>query len=234
MTIRVRREAIKALRQERSWTQEQLAEEARLAARTVQRAETEGVVSLRTFKALAAALGVETHTLEYRTDRIDFGPVLMEMKILMLAITRRLMPLDDRDLPNSLVALFAVLAFSARYTLINAIVLIAGQPDAQLADHRSLIVFGLALGFSAFFAGVVYPVFKLRSWARRAMLAICCFFLAVNLLLPGGELMPGGDPIQIAAAAKYLLNLAVTFWMVQVLTRADVARLYEPARVAAS
>jgi transcriptional regulator with XRE-family HTH domain len=227
MTIRVRKEVIKELRGQRGWTQEEFAEAAGLHSRTVQRAETEGVVSLRTFKAIASALEVETHALEFRTDQIDFGPVLMEIKILMLAITRRLMPLDDRQLPNSLVALFAVLSFSASFTLINTIILIS-QSDAQMDSFQSLSIFALALTFSAFFAGVVYPLFKLKAWARISMLAICWFFFVINIGLLLGELIPGSDALALLDSFKYLINLAVTLWMYRVLTRPDISRLYDP------
>jgi transcriptional regulator with XRE-family HTH domain len=225
MTIRIRTEVVRDLRRQRGWTQEEFAEATRLHSRTVQRAETEGAVSMRTFKAIASTLEVETHELEFRTDKIDFGPVFMELNILMLAITRRLMPLDDRQLPNSLVALFAVLSFSASFTLINTIILIS-QSETQMLTYQSLSIFALALAFSAFFAGIVYPLFKLKAWARISMLGICWVFLVINLGLLGGELIAGADARNLSASLKYVINLAVTLWMYRLLTRQDICRLY--------
>ena len=227
MTIKIRKELIRELRGKRTWTQEEFAAAAGLHSRTVQRAETEGIVSMRTLKAIASALEVETHALEFRTDQIEFGPVLMELTILMLAITRRLMPLDDRQLPNSLVALFAVLSFSASFTLINTIILMT-QSDARMDSFQSLSIFALALAFSAFFAGIVYPLFKLKAWARISMLAICWFFLVINIGLLLSELIPGPDAPDLLASSKYVINLAVTLWMYRVLTRSDISRLYGP------
>ena len=45
--------------------------------------------------------------------------------------------------------------------------------------------------------------------------------------LIGGEFIPGGDSMQLGAAARYLLNLGVTLWMYLVLTLPDVAKLFE-------
>ena len=55
---------IKELRLRLSWSQEKLAEEAGLNARTVQRAESEGSASLRTRLQLATALGVQPEALD--------------------------------------------------------------------------------------------------------------------------------------------------------------------------
>ena len=54
--------AIKGLRDKKAWTQEQLAEIARVSVRTVQRAE-EGTMSAETLMALASALEVESEVL---------------------------------------------------------------------------------------------------------------------------------------------------------------------------
>lgn len=49
---------IRALREQRAWSQEQLAEVAGISVRTIQRAETSGNASAETRMALAAALDV--------------------------------------------------------------------------------------------------------------------------------------------------------------------------------
>ena len=63
MRRRVRPEALKALRQEKAWTQDHLAMAAGLTARTVQRAERSGHCSAETVLALAGALDVDVSLL---------------------------------------------------------------------------------------------------------------------------------------------------------------------------
>lgn len=54
---------IKQLRTERGWTQQQLAEICAISLRTVQRVEMQGLGSLETCKALAAAFAVDREQL---------------------------------------------------------------------------------------------------------------------------------------------------------------------------
>lgn len=54
---------IKALRHQHGWTQQQLADICGLSLRTVQRVEVQGIASLETSKALAAAFSVERESL---------------------------------------------------------------------------------------------------------------------------------------------------------------------------
>lgn len=58
-TVRRLRRAFVRLRAERGWTQEELADRAGLATRTVQHAESGRSVSLATLAALAGALGCD-------------------------------------------------------------------------------------------------------------------------------------------------------------------------------
>jgi transcriptional regulator with XRE-family HTH domain len=60
-------EKIQALRDAKAWSQDELATAAGLSLRTIQRAEREGVASLQTIKAIAAAFQVDSSTL--RTTR---------------------------------------------------------------------------------------------------------------------------------------------------------------------
>lgn len=64
MEMNVNRNLIRKLRLENSWSQEQLAEEAGLSLRTVQRVESEGIASLQTRKAIARALNVSPAELD--------------------------------------------------------------------------------------------------------------------------------------------------------------------------
>jgi transcriptional regulator with XRE-family HTH domain len=54
---------IKKLRADHGWTQQQLAEICTLSLRTIQRVELQGIASIETSKALAAAFSVETASL---------------------------------------------------------------------------------------------------------------------------------------------------------------------------
>ncbi len=62
---------IKQLRNERGWTQQQLADICAVSLRTVQRVEMQGVGSLETCKALAAAFVIEREQLLARSDNTD-------------------------------------------------------------------------------------------------------------------------------------------------------------------
>ena len=66
---------IKQLRSERGWTQQQLADICAVSLRTVQRVEMQGVGSLETCKALAAAFVIEREQLLVRPDNAnDMNP----------------------------------------------------------------------------------------------------------------------------------------------------------------
>lgn len=62
---------IKQLRNERGWTQQQLADICAVSLRTVQRVEMQGVGSLETCKALAAAFVIERELLLVRPNNAD-------------------------------------------------------------------------------------------------------------------------------------------------------------------
>ena len=56
--MKINGEAVRALRERKSWSQEHLANASGLSVRTVQRVEVEGIASAETRLALAAALDV--------------------------------------------------------------------------------------------------------------------------------------------------------------------------------
>jgi|GEM_PF-511988 len=64
---------IRLERQKRSWTQEQLAERAKLSARTVQRIECGADASLETLRLIADAFGIDVDSLRTRTTRTHFS-----------------------------------------------------------------------------------------------------------------------------------------------------------------
>jgi len=61
--VRISGELVRALREEKSWSQEHLASASGLSVRTIQRVESERVASAETRLALAAALGVPVSAL---------------------------------------------------------------------------------------------------------------------------------------------------------------------------
>src|SRR5689334_3639621 len=73
--MKVNAELIVKLRKKRSWSQEELAVASRLNLRTVQRVEKDGSASLQSKKALAAALGIDTHDLDNEEIRMKPCPV---------------------------------------------------------------------------------------------------------------------------------------------------------------
>jgi|CXWL01.1.fsa_nt_gi transcriptional regulator with XRE-family HTH domain len=73
---------IKLERQKRSWTQEQLAERAKLSTRTVQRIECGAEASTETLRLIAEAFGLPVDSLRPAAARIHFGaPWALTVKI---------------------------------------------------------------------------------------------------------------------------------------------------------
>lgn len=229
MKVKVKSELVKQYRKQAHLTQEQLAELTDLHPRTVQRMETDGMVSSKTLDAVAKAFNVEPYTLEFMTDEIDFGPLLIELKVVLLAVTRKLLPKDIRNLPNSLVAVLTLLSFSASFTLINTVITIMNQPQHNYDSVATSGLFSLVLIFCGVYATVVYPLFKLKKWARVTMLGICCVFAAINTGLIVTELL-SSDDFAYANLLEYCFNLVVVFWIARILMRADIRRLFESAR----
>ncbi|MEM7503055.1 MAG: helix-turn-helix transcriptional regulator [Pseudomonadota bacterium] len=64
MTRTVDIHLLRRLRQEKDWSQEELAVAAGLSSRTVQRLEAEGKGSIASIKSVASALEVSTHSLQ--------------------------------------------------------------------------------------------------------------------------------------------------------------------------
>ncbi len=66
VTMKINAELIRELRNEKSWSQDELAIAAGLNLRTIQRIEREGSASLQSKKSLASALDIDTLDLEYQ------------------------------------------------------------------------------------------------------------------------------------------------------------------------
>lgn len=72
--MKINPECVRDERKRRSWSQEELAIAAGLNLRTIQRIETEGVASLQSAKALAAALDIDVQRLGEREDPMKTCP----------------------------------------------------------------------------------------------------------------------------------------------------------------
>lgn len=83
MDVIINRELLKDKRLSKSWSQEQLAGEAGISLRTVQRIETDGVASLRTRSAIASALNLQPADLDTtplaQTDYVEVQSEKEEM-----------------------------------------------------------------------------------------------------------------------------------------------------------
>jgi transcriptional regulator with XRE-family HTH domain len=68
--MKINAQLVISLRNRRSWSQEELATAAGLNLRTIQRIESDGVASLQSRKALAAAFDVDVTELEIQEERV--------------------------------------------------------------------------------------------------------------------------------------------------------------------
>ena len=226
MKVKIKTSLLKELRKRQQLTQEQLAEIADLHPRTIQRMESEGVVAVKTLNAVANVLQVEAYSLEVATDEVDFGPLLVELRVLLLAITRKLLPKDIRALPNSLIAVLTLLSFSASFTFINAVITVVNQPQQNFDSIVNSGLFALVILFCTVYVAVVYPLFKLKSWARVVMMSICIVFLIINLSLIVTETLTSSST-EISLLLEYLFNILVVTWIYRILNRDDIKRLYQ-------
>ena len=72
MDMMINLELVRALRKQRSWSQDQLAAIAGISLRTVQRIEKDGTSSLESKKALASAFEIDATDLDIDTDAVEF------------------------------------------------------------------------------------------------------------------------------------------------------------------
>lgn len=68
--MKINAQLVVTLRNRKSWSQEELATAAGLNLRTIQRIETDGVISLQSRKALASAFDVDVTDLDIQEDRV--------------------------------------------------------------------------------------------------------------------------------------------------------------------
>lgn len=84
--MKINTQLVIALRKKRSWSQEELATACGLNLRTIQRIESDGVASLQSRKALAAAFDVEVDELDIKVEpvmkRYEYKAVNYKMSML--------------------------------------------------------------------------------------------------------------------------------------------------------
>lgn len=68
--MKIKTELVLKARQQKSWSQEELAIASGLNLRTIQRIESEGMASLQSKKALASALDLDIHDLDHEEIRM--------------------------------------------------------------------------------------------------------------------------------------------------------------------
>lgn len=131
---------IKLERQKRSWTQEQLAERAKLSARTVQRIECGTEASAETLRLIAEAFGIPAESLRAETVRTHFSaPRSRSVKIVTtlaigLIVALNFLPLLPRanvPLAVGVFVLWGVLLFCLFYS-VNGFSI----KNGQLLVHR--------------------------------------------------------------------------------------------------
>lgn len=79
--MKINAELILRLRNEKSWSQDELATASGLNIRTIQRVEKDASASLQTKKALATALGIDIHGLDFEENLMSSCPVCKSSEI---------------------------------------------------------------------------------------------------------------------------------------------------------
>lgn len=139
MEMLINKDTVKKLRLEKSWSQEKLAEAARLNLRTMQRIEKDGVASLRSCEALANALGVEPRelrdgmTADFLPDhtqpsRHPLVPALSILAVVLMlwGVAQMAMPIYELSPYQSSIVSFLFLFFAA-FVLLAFLTPIAGK-----------------------------------------------------------------------------------------------------------
>lgn len=86
MNTKINQERVKILRLGKSWTQQRLADIAKISLRSVQRVENEGVTSLQSRAAIASAFGIEPTELEFEcVPQISISVLVLTLAIFSYA-----------------------------------------------------------------------------------------------------------------------------------------------------
>ncbi len=79
--MKINAELILKCRKEKSWSQDELATASGLSIRTIQRVESEALASLQTKKALASALDIDIHDLDFDDNLLSVCSVCRSREI---------------------------------------------------------------------------------------------------------------------------------------------------------
>lgn len=187
MEMEVNGALVKSLRLKQSWSQEMLADKAGLNLRTIQRVEAKGVASLKTRRAIAAALNIDPSELETEVSGTRREPGRPESLF---------------DLPAGKKVILVGLYLCAAGISFGLVIL--DQLYAYAIDSRTLsgqmgfvfsevadVLLQLSLVTTLLAASAIYAVWKYK-WARLLLIASFLtgvvaevFFMAIiNNLFP--------------------------------------------------
>jgi transcriptional regulator with XRE-family HTH domain len=157
MEMQINKATIKALRLEKSWSQEKLADAAGMNLRTIQRIEKDGIASLRSCASLAIALGVEPQQLQIGAEA--------EARSSLRSLSRR-------QLNPAASILAAVLMFWGTAQM--------AAPVYELSVYQSSVISFVFL----FFAGFILLAFFTPIASKRLYILAGCVLLAMFVSPP--------------------------------------------------
>lgn len=167
MEMRVNNDLIRKLRLSNSWSQEELAEQAGLSMRTVQRIESEGIASIQSRKAIARALNVSVSQLSIETDE---GLTQSDKELRSYRFVARSAPIYY--------LLNAIRLFLVGFSWLGLWSIPIAVPFTLLSGvymwEQGLMPFSplMSAGIWIFNAIVLIPFFFLFRWAHRVSLRI--------------------------------------------------------------
>lgn len=166
--MKINQERVKVLRLSKAWTQQNLADQTRISLRSIQRIEKEGVASLQTRSAIAAAFGIAPAELEISDAHhgsameqlltlVIFGYFSFYVSLKLFSIPLEVLPIWSIPLiPSTTILLFGLILNSklkplkkAALTSLNclflALLLLPPEPKTQLVYAAALwIIFELS------------------------------------------------------------------------------------------
>lgn len=112
MEMKVNRELIKELRLKKSWSQERLAEEARVSMRTIQRIETDGIASLQSRAAIANVFEIEPAELDVELIEVVESGKLENIQTRFLSVALNWIKSTLRTINMALASVASVCLFT--------------------------------------------------------------------------------------------------------------------------
>lgn len=106
--MKIEDDLIRKLRNEKSWSQEELATASGLNIRTVQRVEKNSSASLQTKRSLALALGIEIQELDFEDDLMKICPTCKSGEIYQYRDYFQYSGVGEELLPKASKGIFSV------------------------------------------------------------------------------------------------------------------------------